>query len=160
MILVSIGTQLPFDRLVTAVERWAASRGRTDVVMQIGDGRAPAALPWVRSLSPEAFRDHLARAELVVAHAGMGVTLSALAAGRPLLLLPRRASLGEHRNEHQLATARRLANVPGVRVCEEEGELAAALDAPPAPPPDALSATAPAPLLSAVRGFVFAKRGA
>ena len=38
MILVTVGSQLPFDRLVRAVETWARAAGRTDVVFQVGDG--------------------------------------------------------------------------------------------------------------------------
>lgn len=161
MILVSVGTQLRFDRLVGAVDRWAQDRGRTDVLAQIGEGRTPRHVRWVRRLAPAEFRAHLAEATLVVAHAGMGVTISALEAGKPVLVVPRRAALREHRNEHQLATARRLARWPGVRVCESVDELPAALDRPPPPPPPGvLSADASPELLAAVRGFVFANRAA
>lgn len=155
MILVSVGTQLPFDRLVHAVDRWAAERGRSDVLAQIGTGRAPSHVRWVRSLPPAEFRAQLANADLVVAHAGVGIALSALGAGKPLVIVPRRALLGEHRNEHQVATARRLAGWPGLRVCDDAGDLAAALDRPPAAPPAGmLSCAAPEPLLASVRQFI------
>lgn len=161
MILVTVGTQLPFDRLVHTVDHWAAAAGRTDVLAQIGAGRAPSRLRWVRSLAPDVFREQLEKASLVVAHAGVGVTLSALRAARPVILLPRRAELGEHRSEHQVATARRLAAWPGVRVCDDVEALLSALDAPPAPPPaGVLSDAAPAPMLEAVRAFVFATEAA
>lgn len=157
MILVSVGTQLPFDRLVRAVDAWAVARGRRDVLAQVGAGAPPTTGAWVRALPPAEFRARLAEADVVVAHAGVGVALSALGAGKPLVIVPRRARLGEHRNEHQLATARRLAAWPGIRVVEDEADLAAALDAPPPPPPPGvLSAAAPPPLLEAVATFVHA----
>ena len=53
----------------------------------------------------------------IVAHAGMGTILTALEIGKPLLVMPRRAALGEHRNDHQLATARRFADLGELQRC-------------------------------------------
>ena len=36
MIFVTVGTQLPFDRLVRAVDAWAAEHPQVDVFGQIG----------------------------------------------------------------------------------------------------------------------------
>ena len=36
MIFVTVGTQLPFDRLIRAVDNWAKAAGRRDVFAQIG----------------------------------------------------------------------------------------------------------------------------
>jgi len=75
--------------------------------------------------------------------------------GRPLLIVPRRAALGEHRNDHQLATARRFAELGSVGVAFDEAELRAGLDG-----VDRLVARAridrhaPAPLVAALRAFI------
>lgn len=45
-------------------------------------------------------------ARLIVAHAGMGTIISAMTKGKPIIVFPRIAALGEHRNEHQLATSK------------------------------------------------------
>jgi hypothetical protein len=58
-----------------------------------------------------------------VAHAGMGTILSALELGTPVLVMPRRAALGEQRNDHQVATARRFKQLGGVGVAFDEHEL-------------------------------------
>jgi UDP-N-acetylglucosamine transferase subunit ALG13 len=63
-----------------------------------------------------------------VAHAGMGSILTALEIGKPLVIMPRRAALGEHRNDHQLATAQRFAGRDGVAVAIDETELPLRLD--------------------------------
>ena len=42
--------------------------------------------------------------------------------------MPRRAALGEQRNDHQLATARRFRDRSGVLVAEDEHHLAQQLD--------------------------------
>jgi UDP-N-acetylglucosamine transferase subunit ALG13 len=68
-------------------------------------------------------------AELVVAHAGMGSIITALRYQRPLLIMPRRAALGEHRNDHQVATAKWLIDRPGIEVAWDESELPACLNA-------------------------------
>lgn len=129
MIFVTVGTDGPFDRLVSTVDRWAATRGRNDVVAQIGSSSLePASLRWHRFLDPPQFRDHFSSADLIVAHAGMGTILTALRYQKPLLVMPRRASLGEQRNEHQLATARHLMQLGKVTVAADEAELLHWLD--------------------------------
>jgi UDP-N-acetylglucosamine transferase subunit ALG13 len=57
----------------------------------------------------------------------MGSIISALRHGKPIVIMPRRAAFGEQRNEHQLATASRLAGRPGIHVAENEQKLPAAL---------------------------------
>jgi UDP-N-acetylglucosamine transferase subunit ALG13 len=79
-------------------------------------------------LSPGRVDELTARAELIVAHAGMGSVLTALRHRRAILVLPRIAARGEHRNDHQLATARWLSTRPGVHVAWDEAELAGRLD--------------------------------
>jgi exopolysaccharide biosynthesis glucuronosyltransferase PssE len=129
VILVTVGTELPFDRLVKAVDHWAAMRGRSDVFAQIGDGAwEPAHFPFRDFMEPTEFSEHLRSADLIVAHAGMGTILSALHYGKPLLVMPRRADLGEQRNDHQLATAERLLEMGKINVAFDEQELLHKLD--------------------------------
>ena len=67
-------------------------------------------------------------ADFVVAHAGMGSIITALTLAKPLMILPRRADLGEQRNEHQAATAARFACRPGVVVAADERAVPGLLD--------------------------------
>jgi UDP-N-acetylglucosamine transferase subunit ALG13 len=53
----------------------------------------------------------------------MGSILTALRVKKPTVIFPRKASLGEHRNDHQLATARSFSNVDGVYVAKTQEEL-------------------------------------
>ena len=124
MIFLTVGTDGPFDRLVNAVDRWAGSAGRQDVFAQIGHSQIrPSHIRFQQFLDPLEFTRLFSAAELVVAHAGMGTILSALRHEKPLLVMPRRASLGEQRNEHQLATARHLMQMGKVTVAFDEEEL-------------------------------------
>ena len=105
MILVAVGTQFPFDRLVETVDRWAATSG-TDVVGQIGPSTyKPAHIKAQSFFPPEEFESLLKHADVMIAHCGMGSILSALSLGKPIIVMPRSASRGEHRNDHQFATA-------------------------------------------------------
>lgn len=67
-------------------------------------------------------------AQVIVSHAGMGSLLTALRHRRPILIMPRKASLGEHRNDHQMATARWMEGRPGVTVAWDEAMIGEALD--------------------------------
>ena len=120
---------MPFPRLVRLVDRWAGERG-VEVFAQTGDPAFQAlhitAVPWLR---PDAFRQHLAQAEAVIAHAGMGSILSALELGKPLLVMPRLGRLAETRNDHQVATAQRFAERGWVRVAYDERDFAREADA-------------------------------
>jgi UDP-N-acetylglucosamine transferase subunit ALG13 len=129
VIFVTVGTQEPFDRLVGAVDAWAAQRGRTDVFAQIGTGaRPPEHIEWVAKLSPAEFQARLEAARVVVSHAGMGTILSASSLAKPIVVLPRLARFREHRNDHQLATVKRLAPTGILVAARDEAELAALLD--------------------------------
>ena len=53
----------------------------------------------------------------------MGSILTALRVKKPIIIFPRKASLNEHRNDHQLATSESFANVEGVYVAKSKDEL-------------------------------------
>ena len=90
MILVTVGTELPFNRLVRVVDEWALATGRQDVFAQIGETDwRPKHIAWSKFLQPTEFARRFAEAEIVVAHAGMGTILSALQWEKPILVMPR-----------------------------------------------------------------------
>ena len=64
----------------------------------------------------------------MVAHAGMGSIITALELGKRIIVMPRRAKLGEHRNDHQVATAKQFAAQGRIEVALDERELADKLD--------------------------------
>ena len=166
MIFATVGTQLPFDRLLLALDAWAAANRDVPVLAQTGaTGRRFGHIQTVGHLGQPDYRRHIEAARLVVAHAGMGTILSAVELGKPAILMPRRASLGEHRNEHQTDTAREMARLSNVTVVEDAAALHGALDAARAqgfvasPARGTAEAEALSPLLDAVRGFVWETRG-
>ncbi len=130
MIFVTVGAQMPFDRMVRAVDEWAVARGRADVFAQISDtDYRPKHIEWTAFLEPAEFRKRVEQSRVLVAHAGMGSILTALEAGKPILVMPRRGELRETRNDHQVATAQRFMSLGKVAVAMDESELPSRLDA-------------------------------
>ena len=149
---------MPFERLVEAMDRFAASRPDLDVLIQIGRGRTePVHARFVRLMPPADYRAMVAGCRLFVAHAGMGSIIAAIEAGKPLLMLPRRQALGEHNTEHQLATAQNIGNRPGLHVAADEADLlarAGTLLADGGTPPAPIDRFAAPALTSRIRTFI------
>jgi len=156
MIFVTVGTELPFNRLVRVVDEWAKATGRHDVFAQIGETDwQPAHISWSKFLQPSEFARRFSEAEVVIAHAGMGTILSALQWEKPILVMPRLAALGEQRNDHQLATARHLSGLGKINVAMNETELRAMMDAiDQFRPREKIGAYANDSLISALREFI------
>ena len=156
MIFVTVGTQLPFDRLVAAVDAWAGRTGRRDVFAQIGPSELkPRFVEYRDFVSPADFSRRFADAELVISHAGMGSILTAMNLGKPILVMPRSASLHEHRNDHQLGTARRFKELGRFPVAMDVAELDAELSRLESiPTASRIGPYASSELLTAVRTFV------
>jgi UDP-N-acetylglucosamine transferase subunit ALG13 len=130
LIFVTVGTQLGFDRLISTVDQWAGAMPGREVFAQVGPTAfRPRHIRYEAFIEPDECRELMRSSDAIVAHAGMGTILGALELGRPLVVMPRRAALGEHRNDHQVATARRFSDLGRVTMAEDENELSRALDA-------------------------------
>ena len=140
---------MPFDRLVRAMDDWAAANPDVPVEIQIGRGKyEPRHARFVRLMPVDEYRQRVAQARVFVAHAGMGSIISAIEAGKPLLMLPRLQGQGEHNTDHQLATATSIGARPGLHVARDVDDLQARATALLAD-----SGTAPAPI-SKLNGVV------
>jgi UDP-N-acetylglucosamine transferase subunit ALG13 len=125
VIIVTVGMQLGFDRLIAAMDDLAPTLSMP-VIAQTGKGSyAPRNMEARDKIAPAAFEAMMGEARLIVSHAGIGSVLTAARCARPIVLMPRRASLGEHRNDHQMATVGKLSGRPGILVAQHESELAA-----------------------------------
>lgn len=123
MIFLTVGTQLPFPRLTAAMDQYAAEH-EEPVIGQIGVETEERPHIDARSMiSPNDFNDLFNRARVIVAHAGIGTILSAKRFCRPLIILPRRFDYGEHRNDHQVATAEALRHLPGIYIASDACDL-------------------------------------
>ncbi len=124
VIFASVGSMLPFERLVRGVDDWAAVNPDTPVFIQIGETEyEPRYAPFARILPLTEFRERLRACDLFVAHAGMGSILLALEERKQTLVLPRHRDRGEHTTDHQIDSAERFAQRPGLRVVDTIEDL-------------------------------------
>jgi UDP-N-acetylglucosamine--N-acetylmuramyl-(pentapeptide) pyrophosphoryl-undecaprenol N-acetylglucosamine transferase len=123
-VVVSLGTHhFAFSRLVERLRTiLPASAG--EVLWQLGSTPPPPDLPGrsVPHLPATELQAAIAGADVVVGHAGVGLTLTALSAGKVPVLVPRRRSRHEHTDDHQVQLAREL-DRRGLAVVAEVGEL-------------------------------------
>ena len=132
MIFVTVGSQVPFDRMIKAVETWAMENGCTDEMFyQIGAGTPPKTGQWRRLIPPDEYRRLCQEACIIVGHAGTGIWMTSAELAKRLILFPRRfAFFHEHRNEHQYNMCLRLASKKSVTIAFTVEELHAYLNTP------------------------------
>jgi UDP-N-acetylglucosamine transferase subunit ALG13 len=130
VIFLTIGSHEPFDRLVQAVDQWAAIAKGVDVFGQItSNGQyKPKHFQTTAYLDAATYKAVIAKCELIIGHAGMGSIITAMECGKPIVVMPRRGHLNETRNDHQYASAKKFATKPGIFVAEDEHALQAAID--------------------------------
>jgi UDP-N-acetylglucosamine transferase subunit ALG13 len=129
VILVTIGSLFPFDRLIRAVDELAPSWPNEEFFAQIGDGEyEPTNMRFSRMLSAKAFAEAVKSARLIIAHAGMGSVITAMEANKPIVILPRKMEFDEHTTDHQMATARWLIGRRGVYVALADENLRDVID--------------------------------
>lgn len=128
-IFIAVGTQLAFDRMIRIVDEWAADHPDVEVFAQSGPAEyAPKHMQSESFVPPHVFENKAKSADVLIGHAGTGTIFLALELGKPVIVMPRRANLGEHRNDHQLATAEKFQELQGVTVAWTDDELSSILD--------------------------------
>ena len=159
MIFVTIGSMFPFDRMIRAMDAWAAARGGRARRSSPRSAPAPSSRgtwPGCAGSSGPDYAAAIAGARLVVAHAGVGSVVSAGEQGKPIVVLPRRAALGEHTSDHQVETVGWLRGKPGIHVADTEAELPAriAAAAAAAAAGDRMAPTADPAFIARIRRFI------
>ena len=127
MTFVTVGNAtVGFRRLLDAVEDLAARR-LLPAPLVIQSGNNPDFVSrhgQVRSFFGMAeFEDHIARARLVISHAGAGTVLHAMAAARVPVVMARRARYGELVDDHQVEFVEYLARAGRVIPAWEPADL-------------------------------------
>ena len=126
MILVSVGaSHFPFDRLLHAVD--GLPTGETVIVQHGPSEVRPAGARCVPFAPLQTLADLVQEARIVVTHAGVGSILLSLANGKRPYVVPRLSAFGETVDDHQLESARRLAQAGLVTLVEDLERLPSAL---------------------------------
>jgi len=130
LIFVTVGAQMHFDRLVRVIDEWAGQGGEAEIFAQIGPAEyEPKNIRFVKFIPPGEFRKVMVQADGIISHAGMGTIITALELSKPILVVPRQAALGETRNDHQIATARRFQEDGKVLAAFSDDEIIAGIEA-------------------------------
>jgi len=125
MILVTVGTAEPFDRLLRAV---ADLDGEEPIVVQYGVSTIrPERATCVSFMPFDELVALIRDARVVVTAAGVGTVMTVLAGGKRPIVVPRLKRHGEAVDDHQLAFARRVAEAGLVTIVEDESRLGAAV---------------------------------
>lgn len=155
MIFVTVGHQMPFDRLVETVDLWAGSKPAAEIFAQIGDTNyKPSHFDHISNLSSAEFDDQLQKADLIISHAGTGTIIKAMELGKPIFVMPRRAHLGETRNDHQVHTIENFQKMGYVKSFENEKQLNSLMTAQIKCIPRSVSQFASDDLIQAISAFI------
>jgi len=154
VIFVVTGTQLPFDRLIRMLDEIAPQLDEEIVAQVNGSGYLPRHINTIDMLPPDEFDRLFISARLIVAHAGIGTIITAMQQQKPIIIFPRIAALGEHRNEHQLATAEKMKEAGWVYVANTKEELSELLQTPDLHPLCTIGGSASESLVESITDFI------
>lgn len=117
---MTVGTQLPFDRLVEMVDKSVMDLD-LEGFGQIGEAKyLPVNIESQDFCSRNEFIHQVESCDFVVSYAGIGGVLTSLRNKKPIILMARKKEKGEHRNNHQVATVRELRDRPNIYVVGDE----------------------------------------
>jgi UDP-N-acetylglucosamine transferase subunit ALG13 len=122
-IFVTVGTDHhPFDRLIGWVDEWLHTEpGRSaSCLVQSGTARPPRFAPYRPYLTQSEMLTGLGKATAVVSHGGPGTIMACRSLGLLPIVVPRKGSLGEHVDDHQVAFAQKMAARRDVWVADSE----------------------------------------
>ena len=123
MIFVTIGTQAPFDRFIRIIDELAPLLKEKIIAQNFKGEYQVKNITTIDFLPPNEFNKLLNEARLIISHAGMGSIISAMSLQKPIIIFPRKASLGEHRNDHQIATAKKMEELNYTYVAYDKEQL-------------------------------------
>ena len=120
MIFVTVGTAIrPFHRLLDEMEAVAPFL-EEEVVAQTG----PSTRPYINMkcqqyMTDEEMAHNYDHASVIVCHGGVGTIRNGLVRNIPLVIVPRKASLGETDTDHQTMVSRKVVGM-GRGVCVDD----------------------------------------
>ena len=127
MIFVAVGTQkFPFDRLLKGIDD-LIEQGQleADVFAQIGHtDYVPKNYQYQNFLSKDDFQSYISGCDLLITHSGVATIIAGMKLEKPVVVVPRFASYGEHVDDHQLQIAESFSDKNLVLMCKDVEELA------------------------------------
>lgn len=154
-VLVTVGTVMPFDRMVRGVENLIAQGViNQDVAAQIGESTAKFnGMESFTSCPFEELNTRMNNADVVICHGGSGSILGALKAGAHVVAMARLHKFGEHYDDHQKDITKAFADMNLISVAQDENDIARAIDEAKSRPRRTVNID-PSEYLVAIRNFI------
>lgn len=115
-------------RLLNDVEKLATKYPHLRFIAQTGpDAFESDYINTQQWMQTAQFERHVAESDVFISHAGMGNILLAAQYQKPIIIMPRLASLNEHINDHQASTAKAMQDKSFIRVVNNGQQLKAAM---------------------------------
>ena len=127
MIFVAVGTQkFQLNRLLKAVDD-LIEQGQLegDVFAQTGHSDyIPRNYQYKDFLSKDDFQSCISRCDVLITHSGVATIIAGLKLDKPVVVVPRFASYGEHVDDHQIQIAESFADKNLLFMCKDLEDLA------------------------------------
>ena len=124
VIFVVTGTQAPFDRLLSIIEKWAVNQVTYSIIAQTANSEINFKnMTCFDYLEPDIFNEYFNNADVIIGHSGMGTIIKALENKKKLVVFPRLVKYNEHRNDHQHHTAFGFEKLGLINVAYNENDL-------------------------------------
>lgn len=128
-VVVTVGTDHHrFDRLVSWADHWAAANPGVTVLVQRGASEPTSYADSVPMLGYDALVAAMADADAVVTQGGPAAIMDARSVGHRPVVVPRRGTLGEHVDDHQVRFTAWMAERDLVWLADDEHGLHRLLD--------------------------------
>ncbi|MBQ8796829.1 MAG: beta(1,3)galactosyltransferase EpsH [Oscillospiraceae bacterium] len=132
MIFVTLGSQkFQFDRLLQKLDELLENGTITEPVFaQTGHSTyVPKHYESEAFMDRDSFAANMAKADMVITHAGTGAIIGAVKQGKKTIAVPRLSKYGEHVDDHQLQIVEQFTDMQLLEPCWEVENLSAAFAA-------------------------------
>ncbi len=125
LVLAIVGTDHhPFNRMSDWIDRWlAGAPASVRCLIQYGYSRPPRLAEGRNLLTYQETQSLIAEAHAVVCHGGPATIMDCRRVGLTPFVMPRKHSLGEHVDNHQVLFTRRIAEAGLIRLVDDETAL-------------------------------------
>jgi len=125
VVLAIVGTDHhPFNRLVGWLDEWARDTSAPmRCFVQSGTSTPPHYAEWATTLPYDRLRELVSTASVAITHGGPGTIMDVRQGGLVPIVVPRRHSLGEHVDDHQVVFTERIAATGAIHLAHERAEL-------------------------------------
>lgn len=126
MVFLTVGTQsFQFNRLLEAVDRLIGERVIQEaVIAQIGHSTyIPHNYRAYPFIDKEEFTQMVRNCDLMITHGGVGTIMEGIAAGKKIIVVPRKKIYQEHVDDHQQEIADKFEIIGNICICREIADL-------------------------------------